>query len=68
MKAKKSLKKLDLSMERISTLTPDEAKNVKGGLFSSHFICTQSKADVGCTSHSKCTSGSTDITILCIEF
>lgn len=68
MKAKKSLKKLELSMEKISKLTPDEAKNVKGGLFSSHFICTQSKADVGCTSHTRC--GGTDgsgVTILCID-
>ena len=69
MKARKSLKKLDLNKEKISAITADEAKNVNGGLFRSHFVCTQTKADVGCTSHTRCSGGSDGggVTILCID-
>ena len=68
MKTKKVLKKLDLSKEKISALTPNEAKNVNGGFFGSRFICTQSNADVGCTSHTRCGGDSGgDVTILCID-
>lgn len=71
MKQKKSLKKLDLSKEKISALTPAEAKNVSGGFFGSRFICTQSNAEVGCTSHTRCGGSNdqdqSDVTILCID-
>ena len=68
MKQKKSLKKLDLSKEKISILTSNEAKDVKGGFFGSTFICTQSKASVGCTSHSGCGGDhGGNVTILCID-
>ncbi len=67
MKNKKSLKKLSLNKENFFQLGANESEKVQGGLFGSHFVCTQSNAEVGCTSHSKCITGSTDITILCID-
>lgn len=69
MKSKKSLKKLDLSTEKISAISSENAKSINGGLFHSHFLCFQSKADAGCTSHTKCNGGlggDGGGTILCI--
>lgn len=62
-----------LNKEKIDTIAREEEKSVKGGLFGSRFICTQTKADVGCTSHTNCnkpvdqvtTSG--EIVFLCID-
>lgn len=73
MKQQKTLKKLVLNKEKIDTIAREEEKSVKGGLFGSRFICTQTKADVGCTSHTNCnkpvdqvtTSG--EIVFLCID-
>lgn len=79
MKPKKSLKKLDLSKEKISSLSPEELRSIEGGFAGSRLICTQSRADRGCTSHTRCGGGgggsmaprapenNPSVTILCID-
>ncbi|WP_095069456.1 hypothetical protein [Tenacibaculum jejuense] len=73
MKNKKTLKKLSLEKENFYVLGAEESQKIQGGLFKSRFICTQTKSDRGCTSHTRCTRKDKDgknkqgFTILCID-
>lgn len=70
MKKKVSLKKLSLNKEKVMVLDKKEQAKVKGGFFGSRFICTQTKSEVGCTSHTACNNKSIEsgsIAILCID-
>lgn len=50
-------------------LDKKEQAKVKGGFFGSRFICTQTKSEVGCTSHTACNKSpeSGTIVFLCID-
>lgn len=51
----KKLKKLMLKKKEISGLTAEEMEKVTGGLLGSRMMCLQTKADRGCTKHTRCT-------------
>ena len=72
MKKQKALKKLVLNKEKIDTIVKGEEKSIKGGFFGSRVLCTQTNADVGCTSHTSCNSNSShspgSVTIFCDIF
>jgi hypothetical protein len=69
MKKKVSLKKLSLNKEKVVVLDKKEQAKVKGGFFGSRFICTQTKSEVGCTSHTACNKSPErdSVVILCID-
>lgn len=69
MKKKVSLKKLSLNKEKVMVLDKKEQAKIKGGFWGSRFICTQTKSEIGCTSHTACNKApeSGTIVIMCID-